>query len=239
MTVRVAEVKRARADFARARMPIAAAAHVRVVGARTEVAVPSARPFTLRRRLSLAVKRVLDIAGASAALIGLSPIMGLTWLVVVSTSPGPALFWSARVGRHGRLFQMPKFRTLRKGMTVRPREAIEITGQDFTPVGKFLRRSGLDELPQLYCVLVGDMSLIGPRPLLATDPGARERSKYPEALMVRPGISGLAQVNGRNAVSPRRKARLDALYARTVSLRRDLVLMVKTVEVIVNGKGFR
>ncbi|MBX9745785.1 MAG: sugar transferase [Hyphomonadaceae bacterium] len=175
---------------------------------------------------------------SSVALIVLSLVMALVWGLVVTTSKGPAIFWSTRVGRDGRHFRMPKFRTLRQGAALKPREALGVVEFEFTPVGKFLRRTGLDELPQLFSVLKGDMSLIGPRPLLASDPGARERTKFPAALSVRPGISGLAQVNGRNQVSPRRKARLDALYARSVSLRADLALMAKTVRVIVSGKGF-
>jgi O-antigen biosynthesis protein WbqP len=107
-----------------------------------------------------------------------------------------------------------------------------------TFVGRALRRTGLDELPQLVSVLVGDMSLIGPRPLLVDDPGAAEREKFPDALDIRPGISGLAQVSGRNLVSPRRKARLDAFYARHPSLRFDMVLVARTLQVVVTGKGF-
>jgi O-antigen biosynthesis protein WbqP len=117
------------------------------------------------------------------------------------------------------------------------RETLECTFE-ITPVGRFLRRFGLDELPQLVSVLGGDMSLIGPRPLLADDPGAIERANFPSALEVRPGISGLAQVSGRNFVPARRKARLDAFYARSASVGFDLILIVKTVGVVISGKGF-
>lgn len=206
----------------------------RVARARTGFSYRSA----IRRAVSLTGKRCIDIVVAGGACLVLLPVMALVALLVVSTSPGPALFWSTRVGYLGRPFEMPKFRTLRAGTAVQPREALTIAESDFTPVGKFLRRTGLDELPQLFSVLKGDMSVIGPRPLLAADPAARERLKFPSALMVRPGISGLAQVSGRNSVSPRRKARLDALYSRAASLRVDFVLMLKTVQTITSGRGF-
>jgi O-antigen biosynthesis protein WbqP len=120
----------------------------------------------------------------------------------------------------------------------RPREALPNANGQLTLVGRLLRRTGLDELPQLVSVLGGDMSLIGPRPLLVGDPGAVEREKFPDSMSIRPGISGLAQVSGRNLVSPRRKARLDAFYARKPSLRFDLMLMARTVWVVASGKGF-
>jgi O-antigen biosynthesis protein WbqP len=202
------------------------------------------RPSTSRaRRLSVSracppIKRAFDIVASLAALIILSPLMALIWVLVVATSPGPALHTSQRVGRFGRVFNMPKFRTMYVGGPSCAREDLGAAAQRITPLGRVLRRSGLDELPQLVSVLCGDMSLIGPRPLLLNDPAAKERAKFPSALDVRPGISGLAQVSGRNLVTPRRKARLDAFYARAASLRLDLVLVVRTLAVIVTGKGF-
>jgi O-antigen biosynthesis protein WbqP len=181
---------------------------------------------------------VFDITASLASLVMLAPLMAAIWLAVIATSPGPALYMSLRVGRHGNLFVMPKFRTMRLDSAVCARETFEAASEQITAVGKFLRRTGLDELPQLVSVFRGHMSFIGPRPLLLNDPGATERAKFPAALDVRPGISGLAQVSGRNLVTPRRKARLDAFYARNPSLRFDLVLLVRTVGVIATGKGF-
>jgi O-antigen biosynthesis protein WbqP len=184
------------------------------------------------------IKRSFDVVASAAGLVLLSPLMALIWVLVVSTSPGPALHTSPRVGRFGRVFNMPKFRTMHVGGPSCAREDLNAAEQRITRIGRVLRRSGLDELPQLFSVLRGEMSLIGPRPLLINDPGARERAKFPDALDVRPGISGLAQVSGRNLVTPRRKARLDAFYARTKSLRLDALLMVRTAIVIITGKGF-
>lgn len=193
----------------------------------------------LPRGLLFAAKRTFDVSVAGIGLILLAPVIAIVWLLVVTTSAGPALFWSERVGLHGRHFIMPKFRTLASGVAVAPREALHIGEQDFTPIGRWLRRLGLDELPQLLCVLKGDMSLIGPRPLLPNDPAALQRLMFPAALSVRPGITGLAQVSGRNAVTARRKARLDAFYARSFCFTGDLALLVKTFRVVLSGQGFR
>lgn len=183
-------------------------------------------------------KRLFDIVVSAAGLIVLSPLLAIIWLVVIAASPGSAFFLSPRVGRFGRIFIMPKFRTMPEGSRACAREALSDGEAGITGVGRLLRRTGLDELPQLWCVLRGDMSLLGPRPLVAIDPCMAEREKFPDALDVRPGISGLAQVSGRNLVSPRRKARLDAFYARTGSLGFDLILLARTLVVIVTGKGF-
>jgi len=184
------------------------------------------------------IKRLFDVLISGLCLIVLSPVMAIIWLAVVSTSRGPALFMSPRVGRYGRPFRMPKFRTMTVGSANCARETLIGADEQVTMVGRVLRRLGLDELPQLVCVLRGDMSLIGPRPLLPDDPGTIERVRFPAALTMRPGISGLAQVSGRNLVSPRRKARLDAFYARSASLSFDLHLMARTVSVVISGKGF-
>lgn len=184
------------------------------------------------------MKRVFDIVVSATSLVLLSPLMALIYVLVVTTSKGPALHRSPRVGRFGRVFMMPKFRTMYVGGPDCARESLDRAENCITPIGHMLRRSGLDELPQLVSVLRGEMSLIGPRPLLMNDPATLERAKFPVVLDVRPGISGLAQVSGRNLVTPRRKARLDAFYARSASLRFDLILLARTLAVIITGKGF-
>lgn len=208
------------------------------VQARPELSLIVAPPRRTRRLSAAPLKRAFDIVISAAALVALSPLMAMIYVLVVTTTPGPALHTSPRVGRFGRVFMMPKFRTMYVGGPSCAREALDDAEQQITPVGRLLRRSGLDELPQLVSVLRGEMSLVGPRPLLTNDPATHERAKFPSVLDVRPGISGLAQVSGRNLVTPRRKARLDAFYARTASLRFDLILLMRTVAVIVTGKGF-
>ncbi|MET0274581.1 MAG: sugar transferase [Phenylobacterium sp.] len=187
---------------------------------------------------SYSVKRAIDFLIAAVALVFLAPLMLLLWAVVASTSEGPGLFWSRRVGRDGKVFWMPKYRTMTHGAPLSPREVLAKAEDHITPVGALLRRSALDELPQLLCVLRGDMSIIGPRPLLPEDPGVRARRQFPCAMRARPGLSGLAQVVGRNSVSPRRKARLDALYAQSTSLGLDLLIFWRTAGIVLTSRGF-
>jgi O-antigen biosynthesis protein WbqP len=198
---------------------------------------PAARPGEVSKRVSHHWKRVLDVAIAGPALLVLLPLLAALWVAVRLTSPGPGLHWSARVGAHGRTFKMPKLRTMVKDSPQVAREQL-VGGADLTtPLGKHLRRLSLDELPQLYSVLIGDMGLIGPRPLMPCDPGAAARSRFAVAMAVRPGLSGLAQVKGRNLVTPTRKARYDAFYARRAGVRLDLWLIGVTLKVLFRRCG--
>lgn len=183
-------------------------------------------------------KRLLDLAVAAVAIFLLAPLMLLIWLAVYVTSGGPGLFWSQRVGRDGRLFWMPKYRTMCHDAPLSPREALDGAEGHITPLGAWLRRSALDELPQLYCILMGDMSIIGPRPLLPSDPAVAARRNFPQAMAARPGLSGLAQVVGRNSVTPRRKARLDAFYARSTSFALDSQIFWRTAGIVLTSRGF-
>jgi O-antigen biosynthesis protein WbqP len=183
-------------------------------------------------------KRLADAVVAASALVALAPLMVLIWLVVYVSSGGPGLFWSERVGRDGRSFWMPKYRTMSEDAPLSPREALEGAEAHITPVGAWLRRSGLDELPQLFCILRGDMSIIGPRPLLPSDPGVDARRRFPASMTARPGLSGLSQVVGRNSVTPRRKARLDAFYAGSASFGLDLIIFWRTVGIVLTSRGF-
>ncbi|PIQ40337.1 MAG: hypothetical protein COW58_06495 [Thalassolituus sp. CG17_big_fil_post_rev_8_21_14_2_50_53_8] len=149
-----------------------------------------------------AAKRALDILVSATALIALFPLMVIISILIAATSKGPVLFWSWRIGHLGKPFHMPKFRTMHVSAPVKSRETLGDACALYTPVGKFLRRSSMDELPQLWSILIGDMSLIGPRPLLMNDPAAHKRLQKPLALQSRPGITGLAQINGRNHLTP-------------------------------------
>lgn len=212
------------------------------VAIRTSVRVGEFVPFVRKPAAEAAGgyagKRAIDVLISGAALLVLAPIMLFVWLLVYVTSGGPGLFWSERVGRDGRAFWMPKYRTMSDGAPLSPREVLEGAEAHITPVGAWLRRSALDELPQLWCILKGDMSIIGPRPLLPNDPGVTARRHFPDAIVVRPGLSGLAQVVGRNSVSPRRKARLDAFYAREASIGLDLKIFWRTVGIVLTSRGF-
>lgn len=196
-------------------------------------------------------KRALDLVIGFAMLIFFAPVMILVALAVRATSPGPILFRHERIGARGETFQCLKFRTMRvdaekvlaeimatradlrrewnenQKLSVDPR----ITG-----IGNFLRNSSLDELPQLFNVLRGEMSLVGPRPIVKAE--IPRYGRYSQSYFkVKPGISGLWQVSGRNAVSYRRRVAADVLYARSRSLRMDLRILIMTVPAVLTGRG--
>ena len=176
----------------------------------------------------------MDVTMSSLALLGLAPLLLLVWIAVRLTSSGPGLFWSDRIGRNGKVFRMPKFRTMTTCSKVISRENATSEDIKFTPIGLFLRKSSIDELPQFYSVFVGDMSLIGPRPVLPADEAAQLRASCMETMKLRPGITGLAQVNGRNFVKPRQKARYDAFYAKNYCAIFDLKIIGRTIGILSN-----
>ena len=174
-------------------------------------------------------KRAIDILIALALLILLSPLMFGLYIAVSVTSSGPAIFWSDRVGANKKLFSMPKYRTMVVEAKLVSPESADPDDIKPTPFGKILRKTSLDELPQLWSVLIGDMSLIGPRPMLEFDNVRDERYKRPEIFNLKPGITGLAQVSGRNFISPKNKSRYDAFYVKHVSLALDMKIALMTV----------
>ncbi len=189
--------------------------------------------------LPYAGKRAFDLAVTVPVFLFLLPLLALTWLAVRLTSRGSAIYWSDRVGKGGKVFKMPKFRTMLVDAPVMPREELDPQHNHDTIIGTFLRRSSIDELPQLWSILKGEMSLIGPRPLLPVDPGVAARRLFPKSLTVAPGLSGLAQIKGRNTVAPRRKARLDSFYAKNANLVMDLKLALTTLGIVVRRAGIR
>ncbi|MEO5710593.1 MAG: sugar transferase [Nocardioidaceae bacterium] len=202
---------------------------------------------------SLLVKRVLDIAGALAGLVLLAPLLLVVGALVRATSPGPALFRQTRVGAGGRTFSMLKFRSMHRDSDDAPHRdyvmrlmhgQVDADGGLYklsgdlrvTRVGAVLRRLSLDELPQLVNVLRGDMSLVGPRPVLPWEvyllpPWATPR------FSVRPGITGLWQVSGRSRLTMLEALALDVKYVRTRSCWLDLWILTRTVPVILGGGG--
>lgn len=185
--------------------------------------------------MGLLVKRVQDFLIAAVLLLLLSPVLLLLALLVRTTSPGPALYVQERVGRRGRPFRMRKFRTMTVGsdaVTTR----LHRDDPRITPVGRWLRRFSLDELPQLWHVLTGEMSLIGPRPAL---PRLVERLSPEERrrLEMRPGLTGWAQVQGRNELSWAERVALDLWYVDHWSLRLDGEILLRTVGVVLRGAG--
>lgn len=174
------------------------------------------------------VKRACDIAIAMIAGIVLAIPMALIAAMVRITSQGPALYWSQRVGRKNQLFWMPKFRTMRIDTPVVATHLLVDPQRHLTPIGSFLRKTSLDELPQLWCILKGDMSFVGPRPALFNqeDLIAARTAKGVHVLL--PGLTGWAQVNGRDELSIPEKVELDAEYLRRQSTFFDLRILVMT-----------
>ena len=175
------------------------------------------------------LKRALDIIGAAVGLVLLSPVLAVLALAVRLESPGPALHWSRRVGRNSEIFPMPKFRTMRTGAPNVATHLLLAPEQWITPLGGFLRRYSLDELPQLWSVLTGQMSLVGPRPALFNqdDLIALRRASGVDGL--RPGMTGWAQINGRDELPIADKARFDRDYMERMSLGFDLKIIAATV----------
>ena len=198
------------------------------------------------------IKRVMDVTGALGGLIMLSPILVIVALLVRLDSRGPILFRQRRHGLGGRIFWCFKFRTMVPDAEARLRE-LETRNESaggvlfkikedprITPLGRFLRKSSLDELPQLWNVLIGEMSLVGPRPLQIRDSdklASIEPEAYARRLSVIPGITGPWQVGGRSDVDSIRMLRLDLDYVERWSVLTDLKILLQTVFVVFAGKG--
>lgn len=185
-------------------------------------------------------KRLLDVLLSLAALVLLSPLLLLLMLLVRMDSPGPALFRQKRVGRGERPFDIYKLRTMQ---VTAPHDVatcdLENAASHITRAGRVLRKTSLDELPQLLNVLKGEMSLIGPRPLVPGEKDIHELRRQTGAYRVRPGITGWAQVNGRDCVVPRDKARLDGYYAENLSLGLDVKIILFSVICVLTARGVR
>jgi len=174
------------------------------------------------------MKRVFDLVLALVAAVFLVLPTAAVAVAVRLTSPGPALYWSDRVGRHNRIFKMPKFRSMRTDTPAVATHLLQHPDQWLTPIGSFLRKSSLDELPQLWSILKGDMSFVGPRPALFNqdDLIALRTEKGVHELV--PGLTGWAQVNGRDELPIPQKVALDAEYLRKQSLLFDLKILWMT-----------
>lgn len=176
-------------------------------------------------------KRILDILLTLLGCAVLSPLMILAYLLVKLSSRGPALFWSQRVGQHNQLFSMPKFRSMRIGT---PQIATHLMNQQqnpnafLTPVGSFIRKTSLDELPQLWSVLKGDMSIVGPRPALFNQDDLVALRTAQGVHTLKPGITGWAQINGRDEIAIPQKVALDAYYLTHRSTVLDIQIIVLT-----------
>jgi O-antigen biosynthesis protein WbqP len=173
----------------------------------------------------------LTLALVAALLLALPVFMVM--LAVRLTSPGPALYWSDRVGRHNRLFKMPKFRSMRIDAPAVATHLLSNPEQWLTPIGSFLRRTSLDELPQLCSILKGDMSFVGPRPALFNQDDLIKLRTEKGVHEVLPGLTGWAQINGRDEIPIPQKVQLDVEYIHRQSFFFDVkILWMTTVKVV-------
>lgn len=185
------------------------------------------------------IKRLFDIVMSFFALIVLSPLF-LVICVANLLTPNTSVFFShERRGRRGRPFRIYKFQTMRNDTPNVPTAALENPDQYITRVGKFLRKTSLDELPQLWNILKGDMSFVGPRPLISSEMRAhRMRLEY-GVYRFRPGLTGMAQINGRDSISLVKKMKYDKLYCDNWSLKLDLVILLRSVGVCIKQEGYQ
>ncbi len=183
------------------------------------------------------MKRLFDLfLSLVAAAVLLVPIVVLTVLVRL-TSPGPALYWSDRVGRHNKIFKMPKFRTMLVGTPAVATHLLANPKAHCTPIGSFLRKSSLDELPQLWSILVGDMSFVGPRPALFNQCDLIELRAQKGVNELVPGLTGWAQVNGRDELLITHKVALDAEYLQRKGFWFDIKILCLTFLKVVRRDG--
>jgi len=195
----------------------------------------------LRRRSEFlfvtGVKRFFDLAGSLLLLPILLPVMLVLAALIKLTSRGPILYWSERIGRNNATFHMPKFRTMRVGTPAVATHLLSDAGRYVTPVGSLLRKTSLDELPQLFSVMAGHMSFVGPRPALFNqDDLVALRTERGVHRLV-PGVTGWAQVNGRDELPIPIKVEYDAEYLRRRSLSFDLEILFLTAVRVLRGEG--
>lgn len=183
------------------------------------------------------MKRLFDLTLAVFAGCFLLPTLLVIAALVRLTSKGPVLYWSDRVGQHNCIFKMPKFRSMRVGTPAVATHLLANPQGHLTPIGSFLRKSSLDELPQLWSILVGDMSFVGPRPALYNQQDLIELRALKGVHTLVPGLTGWAQVNGRDELPIARKVQLDIEYLQCKNFWFDILILWKTFLKVVQHEG--
>ncbi|SDC08202.1 MULTISPECIES: sugar transferase [unclassified Candidatus Frackibacter] len=190
----------------------------------------------------LANKRLIDIVSSIIGLILTLPIMIMTAIAIKLESPGPVIFKQKRVGLNGKKFTIYKFRSMVANAEAETGPVwAQKNDMRVTEVGKFIRKTRIDELPQFVNILKGEMSLVGPRPERAVfiEEFSKDYPHFEDRLLVKPGVTGLAQVTGGYELTPHQKARLDLLYIRRQGLWLDIKVLLQTVRVVIFGDGAR
>lgn len=184
-------------------------------------------------------KRLIDLSLASASMAALSVPMAVVALAIRATSPGPVLHWSRRIGKDNREFLMPKFRTMRTDTPQLPTHLMTDAKNYLTPIGALLRKTSIDELPQLLSIFKGDMSFVGPRPALFNQEDLIALRTEKGVHRVVPGLTGWAQVNGRDELPIPAKVDFDEYYLRHRSLELDIKIIALTAMKAVTGEGVK
>ena len=183
------------------------------------------------------MKRFLDVLLSLLAIIFLSPLMLIISLIIICDDGLPVIFRQNRVGKGDELFKIKKFRTMKNGAPNLSTADFEQSDEFITRSGKFLRRTSLDELPQLFNVLAGDMSFIGPRPLIPEESHIRELRREYGVYSVRPGLTGWAQIHGRDELEIAEKAKLDGWYVEHISFGLDVKCFFGTITAVLKHDG--
>lgn len=183
------------------------------------------------------MKRIFDFTVSLLLIIILLPIFLIIGIIIAIDAGNPVIYRQYRVGKDNKLFYIYKFRTMRKGTPLAATSDLTEAEKYITKSGRFLRKTSLDELPQLFNVLAGDMSFVGPRPLIPEEKEIRQLRKEYNVYSVRPGITGLAQVNGRDMLSDEEKALFDKEYVDKQSIKLDIKIMFKTVMVVLKREN--
>jgi lipopolysaccharide/colanic/teichoic acid biosynthesis glycosyltransferase len=231
---------------------------IRAKPVESQLQVQADQPQAVGSRANLAAKRSFDLVAACVLLALVSPLLAIVAVIVLVTSPGSPLFRQTRLGQDRRPFVLYKFRTMydRSPNDVHREYVSRLLTDDqpptggrqglfklendprVTPIGRLLRRTSIDELPQLLNVIRGEMSLVGPRPVLPWE-GELIGSAYSDRFLVKPGITGLWQISGRNKLAMRQGFALDVDYVSNQSFWFDLVILLKTVPVVLSTRGAR
>lgn len=187
--------------------------------------------------MTLVFKRIFDLSLALLLMVFLMPILLLVYLLVLITSSGPAIYWSDRLGKKNVIFRMPKFRSMRIDTPVLATHLLKTPQAYLSPVGNLLRKTSLDELPQLWSILKGDMSFVGPRPALFNQEDLiRLRNQYGVQFLL-PGLTGWAQVNGRDDLPISEKVKFDVQYLHRQSFLFDLKILWITFLKVISKDG--
>lgn len=184
------------------------------------------------------MKRLFDIIFSIVAIVILALPMAVIAIIILATDGCPVVFRQERVGLGNKTFRIRKFRSMKVGTKNVATKDLKNSDDCITPIGKVLRKTSLDELPQLINILEGTMSFVGPRPLIPQEEHIRKMRAEKNVYSVRPGVTGLAQVNGRDLVTEEQKVNWDAEYVQNRSMLLDIKIMFKTVAVVLRGEGF-